>query len=586
MWPNRIPSAKNGQWYRKDIGSVPTGNWYINHYGAGINSIGDDVYAWIFNWGCEDPIVNRDWNLSPNEVPPGRIWKVTDYGMERITASTSAFDGLAQQVEGPYSSYYETYPNVRNGNLKDYMLPSAIHSRIASDNKYLYYLNGITRRLFKIDPSTGDFEYIALGRVNGGANWYLYSNPYTYDSINGEYADMQPEYTSNFIHKDGWLYWLERPDYEYRATDWMQNYILRRVKTEAPYTVESLWNIPESTPPTPTYWLEPQPDGYPRSIQHGQNPNIQWYDGRWGSPNIDYKDGWFYFSCSYYDGALGSTDSIVRWNGIDEAQTLFYQHTWYAGQNQYLDKSNWTFDWVKSRYESGSFRLDSHSAIEELYLGSYYYDGTFKEFPYQKPYSGVPQYEGYQHIGGMCVTNDNYIVTQNATTGNFASGWAYFGLQPVAFNINKLVAEYNSNGPLRHNRLEPFYRSVASGVIDDMGTDWNFYNRQRQWYDKAGSDPIIHHIAPSCGMHAPRNHSTIDKGFLGLVNGFNYMTTNNEWGGSTGCSNHVSWFTDTPPESSTKTTANITIRFFEKELKGYHNIHGGKRVPPPEVVEL
>lgn len=599
-FPGMLPSARSGQWFMDVLGAVPHGYGDIDE--LSLASVGDDVYLhngyYVNNWQYPNSSIMDT---------HGRLWKISEYGGERLTATQTAFDYPrkdympgGQEYYSDDNYLYRKYPLGDSGKLGDTFFGGDYQGGVLdSDGTYLYYFQTATLKIYKIDPSDLTYEWIAgNGDKTPGTSTYGVN----VDAYNGRDASFMVPYArtlqSNFLHINGWMYFFNVAVKGHQLYFWT----LRRFKTSYPYTVETVWDYDFT--PLDSYnllnWfapgldaalIHPSDNGLPYGLRDDElNLPLCFWDTRYGGPSLAYDgDNIYFISTSNDETAKGAVDVIKSWSGTGLPKSLYYGWSFYGfkiGIGGILEVRQLITDYPNMPYSlREQLDWDQWCAFEQYPYGALDSDGDplpGQYFDQTMPRMGGDlMYEGLQLVGGMTVTNDNKYLVLNNASASWLTGQGPSGYTPIGFELDSLLS-LSSSAPVRHSRTEPIYKCLANGTYIDEGMEsyFNLNNKKRSFAYRAGPVPLLN--SPQPYTIKPYKNGVIMAGVV-------YTTTASDTDNSdyTGLMSVVSYLSPSGVnQNSSGSTANITVKFFEKELKGYHNINAGKRVPPPPVVEL
>ena len=201
------------------------------------------------------------------------------------------------------------------------------------------------------------------------------------------------------------------------------------------------------------------------------------------------------------------------------------------------------------------------------------------------PGLGTPQLLGFQPDsawGAACVVGDDFIFL-NSTTGTFYSGFQITGYTLCAINIPELLTavEDNDGKPIRHDRTNPFFRTIANGTANDHSlTDHNWKNRWAGWLTMDGGTPAFTHPNPGSLVTNPNSPQWAGKAVF-LANSVDNTMEFNEYHGP-----QAHFVKVLEPKGSTDRDFNVTFSFEGKVLKGYGPAVGIEEAYAPEEVIL
>lgn len=200
------------------------------------------------------------------------------------------------------------------------------------------------------------------------------------------------------------------------------------------------------------------------------------------------------------------------------------------------------------------------------------------------PGLGTPELLGFHtSFGSACVLGDDFIC-ENTTLASFFTGYQETGEQLVAFSIPDLLAaiENNDGKPLRHDRTNPIFRTIANAAVGDHGyIDHNYKNRWAIWMMIDGGVPAFNHINPGSLITNPNAEGWGNK-ILYLANSVDDTMCWAE--NTTGWQGHFVKVLE--PKGATDRDFAVTFSFEGRVLKGYGPAVGIEQAYAPEEVIL
>lgn len=202
------------------------------------------------------------------------------------------------------------------------------------------------------------------------------------------------------------------------------------------------------------------------------------------------------------------------------------------------------------------------------------------------PGLGTPQLLGFlpdPAYGGVCVLGDDLIFL-NDTTNSFYTAWNVFGQMICAINIPELLAavENNDGKPLRHDRTNPFFRTIVGGSTNDHGyTYHNQQNRWAVWLMMDGGNPNINHVNPGSLITNPNADGWGNK-VLYLANSIDNSLSWASWAVNT----QAHFVKVLEPKGATDRDFEVTFSFEGRVLKGYAPAVGIEQAYAPEEIIL
>jgi hypothetical protein len=248
-------------------------------------------------------------------------------------------------------------------------------------------------------------------------------------------------------------------------------------------------------------------------------------------------------------------------NPDDGIETLYY------GLNTYLPTS--------ATHER-DFESDFASSPNGVFYSSSYTDWY--------PGLGTPDLIGFVCGGGYgsaAVLGDDLIFT-NHTTNSFASGFQETGQMLCAIDIPALLQVVEDNGgPIRHDRANPLFRTIANGSTNDHGyTSHNWKNRWAIWLMMDGGTPAFNHINGGSLVTNPNADGWGNK-IAYLANNVDETLTFSSYVTVQG--HHVKVL---EPKGSTDRDFAVEFSFEGRVLKGYAPAVGIQEAEAPEEIIL
>jgi hypothetical protein len=367
-------------------------------------------------------------------------------------------------------------------------------------------------------------------------------------------------------YHEGYIYWPE-------LLVWNDSAVrIRRMSTTAPYPVE-------------TYWLPP---GIAGGSAIDTNPatgrpyavEMDWMGGSSGPTayGLAFEGDWFYLlqNDSQWDNYHGDVEPPTADGG---AYMALYRAP-------VADPSQWELlYWGWDAFNQGAYPRDAtteySSVAPYIVPPGYLYLTPGFENPVW-PATGTPDLEGFDPAAVPVISNGS-LFFQNWTTAYIQI--MLHGLTLCRFDLPRLVADVQANGPIRHNQQAPYYETIANGTAGDEGfVGYNYNNRQRGFQYRSGNVPLLTHAAGAGLCTAPSSerfagsllYPSPSLSSFGPAIAFNLDT----W---------CNWMIcELTPVDQTPSSAaiDVRLRFDGLEMRGYGPQYPLTVQPPPEEVIL
>lgn len=391
------------------------------------------------------------------------------------------------------------------------------------DGRYIWVFDAYVRKLDRFDTVS-----LILAAMN---QTQTATGSKSRDGHSANLATIGYNSMSHVTGDDDFLYWLEPLAVSGSDSDGHLG-ILRRMSLAEPYYIETVDNGWDS------------PDGYVAGAGNipfyglDQNTDIVYVDG--ASPfllnGIAIHDTYLYLTTVVFDSAGEHTYRLSRWPLAGGA--------------------------IEPMFEVAAEDLVSgDSNVVEV-------RGTTWSYPYHG--MGGPDLEGMDFSFSKLTVVGDSLILHNSSTLTFGSG-RRVNANNVAFDLTALAA---ANLPVRHDRSNPWYTTVAGGSGNyESGSDFSFAVQDRLYGVRDGSQPLAEtHLVAS----GTAGRGAYEGSFLyaesAVFSGIQNTTTN------------LFVHKLDPSDGGTESIWDITLSFEGKALQGYGRqvtLHG--KEAPTEV---
>lgn len=529
-WPKALPSARN-QWNQWTYACAPCGNWGAGHALLAMDN--GDLYMILRRW--------YQYQYDESDMFVNLVARVTPDGLERISPDLTRYS-----AEGlNYGDINEIAPFdlpswSGTGDIRATPWATFGDLHAVTDGRRIFALDMDVGRMMMIDTFTYEFTHVA--------GVYNASTPS--DNFVGVDAGLPDVMTMTY--SDGYVWF---PSYgRYASNDRYGQ--LRRMSTTPPYAVSTVldWahpsGFPDGTVVENSAWkVATNPvTGLPNYF----NPDaLDWQT----DTAIEFWEGDLYYYTSLTPGAslnLSEFGRIDMDTGLK--QVLIYGLEDPVPNTPVRDRT--------SNHES--------TPLGVLVNGN---ENNFV------PGSGTWFYEEMD-LGSRSTILGDYFVTPNYAMAAFLSGYQIIGTGIATIHLPSLLTAVAENGgnPIRHDRRNPFWNTVANGTAADEqpGAGWSSAMRQRYWLQRDGSVPLLTH---------PLWGSTLTVGKAGPLQGrLVYMMSALPYmvRGSDNNNAYIVKVLD-PPGVGSQDRMRVTVTFEGTHLKGYGPAKGLQFEHPTEV---
>lgn len=368
------------------------------------------------------------------------------------------------------------------------------NSHLFSDGTTLYVLQGADYgggnedgpAIFRLDPDTLELEWVALDFTRpapGGGTRFV-------DNHDAKQADSVWPRRPVYWPTDGAFYFWDTLGPVGVDGEWHQT-LRRWDPTEGSIsTVTPALNDPAAMNGP----IGPASFNTATGLPHGLDSDMV-ATGRTGEIGSVIKDNWLYFIGTTYTG--GTNEPANRWftswirridlsNPSNGVETLYYG---LGGEWTNLGEDDHR-DWYSDYAATPGGVLETEAI-----------DPSPDDYWAWMPAQGTPDLLGFmptdpaRYGGALCLVGDDLVFNNNTTHTYIAGGiFVQQGQMLCAIDLPTLLQRVadNDGNPIRHDRADPLFRTIASGATNDHAH--TYYNRNWVNEEQPHNSPEMYHI--------------------------------------------------------------------------------------------